>query len=110
MVSDASARPFTSCSARPSREKTPTIIIAIPATARNISGAAGAIAERFIIAAPLARRYRLQVGRAQRGVVVGDKLGDRDIDSVQEGQRRSEERRVGKECVSTCRFGWWPYP
>src|SRR3546814_1225597 len=22
---------------------------------------------------------------------------------------RSEERRVGKECVSTCRYGWWPY-
>src|SRR3546814_11671901 len=25
-----------------------------------------------------------------------------------EGQR-SEERRVGKECVSTCRSGWWRY-
>src|SRR3546814_18297940 len=23
--------------------------------------------------------------------------------------KRSEERRVGKECVSTCRSGWWPY-
>src|SRR3546814_18628279 len=23
--------------------------------------------------------------------------------------RRSEERRVGKECVSTCRSGWWTY-
>src|SRR3546814_11419849 len=22
---------------------------------------------------------------------------------------RSEERRVGKEGVSTCRFRWWPY-
>src|SRR3546814_12727376 len=22
---------------------------------------------------------------------------------------RSEERRVGKECVRTCRFRWWPY-
>src|SRR3546814_11005342 len=21
---------------------------------------------------------------------------------------RSEERRVGKECVGTCRYGWWP--
>src|SRR3546814_12281231 len=21
----------------------------------------------------------------------------------------SEERRVGQECVSTCRSGWWPY-
>src|SRR3546814_16922591 len=24
-------------------------------------------------------------------------------------QGRSEERRVGKECVSTCRSRWWPY-
>src|SRR3546814_19770314 len=23
---------------------------------------------------------------------------------------RSEERRVGKECVSTCRSGWWAWP
>src|SRR3546814_13924798 len=23
---------------------------------------------------------------------------------------RSEERRVGKECVSTCRYWWSPYP
>src|SRR3546814_18969500 len=23
---------------------------------------------------------------------------------------RSEERRVGKECVSTCRYRRWPYP
>src|SRR3546814_12066483 len=22
---------------------------------------------------------------------------------------RSEERRIGKECVSTCRSRWWPY-
>src|SRR3546814_3804915 len=26
-----------------------------------------------------------------------------------EGRRRSEERRVGKECVSTCRSRWSPY-
>src|SRR3546814_7136072 len=25
------------------------------------------------------------------------------------GLSRSEERRVGKECVSTCRSGWSPY-
>src|SRR3546814_2869670 len=25
------------------------------------------------------------------------------------GTRRSEERRVGKECVSTCRSRWSPY-
>src|SRR3546814_11596375 len=26
------------------------------------------------------------------------------------GAQRSEERRVGKECVSTCRSRWSPYP
>src|SRR3546814_11333732 len=26
-----------------------------------------------------------------------------------EAGKRSEERRVGKECVSTCRSGWTPY-
>src|SRR3546814_17196124 len=26
------------------------------------------------------------------------------------GQHRSEERRVGKACVSTCRSRWSPYP
>src|SRR3546814_12810301 len=26
------------------------------------------------------------------------------------GTARSEERRVGKECVSTCRSRWSPYP
>src|SRR3546814_13454985 len=25
------------------------------------------------------------------------------------GAIRTEERRVGKECVSTCRSRWWPY-
>src|SRR3546814_15214154 len=25
-------------------------------------------------------------------------------------RERSEERRVGKECVRTCRYRWWPYP
>src|SRR3546814_7594318 len=29
--------------------------------------------------------------------------------SAQPGARRSEERRVGKECVSTCRSRWSPY-
>src|SRR3546814_14560255 len=23
---------------------------------------------------------------------------------------RTEERRVGEECVSTCKFRWWPLP
>src|SRR3546814_13501440 len=33
---------------------------------------------------------------------------DRLLDLVR-GRERSEERRVGKECVSTCRSRWSPY-
>src|SRR3546814_18230192 len=29
--------------------------------------------------------------------------------ALDQGMRRSEERRVGKECVSTCRSRWSPY-
>src|SRR3546814_2453104 len=32
-----------------------------------------------------------------------------DADPSDGWQRRSEERRVGKECVSTCRSRWSPY-
>src|SRR3546814_14251382 len=31
------------------------------------------------------------------------------VDAVAVDLRRSEERRVGKECVSTCRSRWSPY-
>src|SRR3546814_18917019 len=32
-----------------------------------------------------------------------------DVGQPDEHAARSEERRVGKECVSTCRSGWSPY-
>src|SRR3546814_17015825 len=28
---------------------------------------------------------------------------------IDRGKERSEERRVGKECVSTCQSRWWTY-
>src|SRR3546814_13652002 len=31
------------------------------------------------------------------------------VGDVEHGEQRSEERRVGKEWVSTCRSWWWPY-
>src|SRR3546814_5008852 len=45
------------------------------------------------------RRYQ------DKGTVTGVGTGFTDIDQL----TRSEERRVGKECVSTCRSRWSPY-
>src|SRR3546814_13174131 len=43
------------------------------------------------------------IGPADHAVALGEFR-------FQRGERqRSEERRVGKECVSTCRSRWWPY-
>src|SRR3546814_7756742 len=45
----------------------------------------------------------------------GDKVlmafpaGNRDPEMFEDGDRRSEERRVGKECVSPCRSRWSQY-
>src|SRR3546814_6645071 len=36
-------------------------------------------------------------------------LADTNITNNDDRARRSEERRVGKECVSTCRSRWSPY-
>src|SRR3546814_19047829 len=33
----------------------------------------------------------------------------RIVDDILDYSKRSEERRVGKECVSTCRSRWSPY-
>src|SRR3546814_1666553 len=46
---------------------------------------------------------RLATGSSSR---LGDGV---DLLSAIAGQGRSEERRVGKECVSTCRSRWSPY-
>src|SRR3546814_13181960 len=42
--------------------------------------------------------------------VIDSELGDRcAVDLEIYSKARSEERRVGKECVSTCRSRWSPY-
>src|SRR3546814_13989376 len=46
-------------------------------------------------------RQRFLAGEPYRAIVIGD--------ACRPGRRRSEERRVGKECVSTCRSRWSPY-
>src|SRR3546814_20711447 len=41
---------------------------------------------------------------------VGDGTGIPPLALLDDHKPRSEERRVGKECVSTCRSRWSPYP
>src|SRR3546814_13977898 len=52
---------------------------------------------------------------AQRGKLVDRMVGLVELAMAVAAARRlaamrSEERRVGKECVSTCRSRWSPYP
>src|SRR3546814_20855664 len=44
----------------------------------------------------------MKTGRINADLSVG-------VDLTQVTPLRSEERRVGKECVSTCRYRWSPY-
>src|SRR3546814_11587675 len=51
------------------------------------------------------QRQRILVGGDQRRIVVPAQEGP----APDQRADRSEERRVGKECVSTCRSRWAPY-
>src|SRR3546814_18065619 len=52
-----------------------------------------------------------QQGSTFEGIVVVARRSEENLQSVPISVTaiRSEERRVGKECVSTCRSGWSPY-
>src|SRR3546814_11677104 len=54
--------------------------------------------------------YRSMIQRAFDGGALADLTAD-DLARLLKGisAHRSEERRVGKECVSTCRSRWSPY-
>src|SRR3546814_17140302 len=57
------------------------------------------------------RAQLMQLGRVE-DARVSRRLPDTLIIDIVERKPaavRSEERRVGKECVSTCRSRWWPY-
>src|SRR3546814_14834780 len=55
------------------------------------------------------QRQLLEGERGRVGVNGGDRSGVAAVDVAKiEESRRSEERRVGKECVSTCRSRWSP--
>src|SRR3546814_11034094 len=44
-----------------------------------------------------------------RGLTVAEAARQLDLTANTVASYRSEERRVGKECVSTCRSRWSPY-
>src|SRR3546814_3205449 len=46
---------------------------------------------------------------AEHGFVAGAGASDLKLPAGDTQWTRSEERRVGKECVSTCRSRWSPY-
>src|SRR3546814_15791220 len=63
---------------------------------------------RRTVTAPTLRelrpKFKALKGRVEQGIIT-------DESTVAEWlKHRSEERRVGKECVSTCRSRWSPYP
>src|SRR3546814_17486980 len=53
----------------------------------------------------------VEMYRKMRDSLGLDPVEDRPAAVSKDGWRdlRSEERRGGKECVSTCRSRWWPY-
>src|SRR3546814_15105358 len=56
--------------------------------------------------------HRLHHGNEAEGADMRMRLGQNIVRRARRAeflQHRSEERRVGKECVSTCRSRWSPY-
>src|SRR3546814_11987108 len=74
--------------------------------------ARGESAQRVLNAvAELARDILGNVDGVLRHEIDADALrADQAHDLLDLFSERSEERRVGKECVSTCRSRWSPYP
>src|SRR3546814_14491244 len=60
------------------------------------------LAGDLVVAASQESVARMRAGRTRV-------LLNRDVAPTAAFVNRSEERRVGKECVSTCRSGWEPY-
>src|SRR3546814_4798810 len=56
---------------------------------------------------PAAGFWRLAEAKLGLGLTLIEDALDQDLDAAT--AIRSEERRVGKECVSTCRSRWSPY-
>src|SRR3546814_14759467 len=74
--------------------------------------AAGAMTSHLFISVFFASSDALTAFMSYGGVMVpllAIFIKDEEHVPVQQSAMRSEERRVGKEWVSTCRFRGWPY-
>src|SRR3546814_16358791 len=77
-----------------------TITVVSPSAALALTGVGGRTRDdKEVTANTLSGVLRIDVGGRGMGVLLAG-----DMDDI-----RSEERRVGKECVSTCRCRWAPY-
>src|SRR3546814_15925571 len=67
--------------------------------------------DRRIAALPFARRLGWLKPPEMRAILTRSDVGllPMNFASPAFNNKRSEERRVGKECVSTCRSRWSPY-
>src|SRR3546814_13450876 len=54
------------------------------------------------------RDHRSTAGIERRDCCERHHQGGEDEPEARPARERSEERRVGKECGSTCRYRWWP--
>src|SRR3546814_20819130 len=80
--------------------------------ALNEGKSLGELAELVGSNASTVSRHLLDLGERNRRMEPGYGLVDRRVDPMELRKNsyflRSDERRVGKECVSPCRFRGWP--
>src|SRR3546814_13929800 len=97
------------CSSDLIAPQAPVHVLFVPktdvATLNDLQSGQAEIVGRLALAAA---RYAKEQGFAEDGyriVMNCNEHGGQTVFQI----HRSEERRVGKECVSTCRSGWSPY-
>src|SRR3546814_14078242 len=80
------------------------LAVVLPPLQRQVEGDLG-----VVVGDHLAGRH-VHDGRDRYPLlVVGEAGEERLLEPLDAEHRRAEERRVGKECVSTCRPWWSPY-
>src|SRR3546814_15940068 len=73
----------------------------------------GSLAAEFVVLQPAGAEMVPEALFGFGGVLaegsgeVGERFRGLHLSPLGEGSERSEESRVGKECVSTCRSRWW---